>query len=110
MTRRYGWRAVLKAMKIEGISKESEIEIKILPIKTLSKAKQEDIFRLPRNVVLSDSCVSLVRRYREYAANHLARRSNPQATGSAGFGLGSISSEPVLALFPRLAADPPMMM
>lgn len=40
MTRRYGWRAVLKAMKIEGTHKASEVEIKILPVKTLSKVKQ----------------------------------------------------------------------
>lgn len=40
MTRRYGWRALLKVMKMEGTDKESEVEIKILPIKTLSKAKQ----------------------------------------------------------------------
>lgn len=40
MTRRYGWRAVLKAMKIEGMHKESEVEIKILPVSTLSKVKQ----------------------------------------------------------------------
>ncbi|CAM9771215.1 unnamed protein product, partial [Discosporangium mesarthrocarpum] len=110
MTRRYGWRAVLKAMKMEGISKDSEIEIKILPIKTLPKGKQEDIFRLPRNIVLSDTFVSLVRSFREYAANSLAKRTSPQGMGSAGFGVSSASSEPILALFPRLAADPPMMM
>ena len=40
MTRRYGWRALLKALKIEGTNKGSEVEIKILPVKTLSKAKQ----------------------------------------------------------------------
>lgn len=40
MTRRYGWRALLKAMKVEGTHKESELEIKILPVHTLSKAKQ----------------------------------------------------------------------
>ena len=40
MTRRYGWRAVLKAMKIEGMDKGSEVEIKVLPVNTLSKAKQ----------------------------------------------------------------------
>lgn len=40
MTRRYGWRAVLKAMKMEGTHKESEVEIKILPVNTLSKVKQ----------------------------------------------------------------------
>lgn len=40
MTRRYGWRAVLKALKIEGTHKESEVEIKILPVNTLSKVKQ----------------------------------------------------------------------
>lgn len=40
MTRRYGWRAVLKAMKIEGLHKGSEVEIKILPVNALSKAKQ----------------------------------------------------------------------
>lgn len=39
-TRRYGWRAVLKAMKIEGTHKSSEVEIKILPVNALSKAKQ----------------------------------------------------------------------
>ena len=40
MTRRYGWRAVLKAMKIEGTHKGSEVEIKILPVSALSKIKQ----------------------------------------------------------------------
>lgn len=30
--------------------------------------------------------------------------------GNVGFGAGSASSEPVLALFPRLAADPALMM
>lgn len=40
MTRRYGWRALLKALKVEGTHKGSEIEIKILPVKTLTKAKQ----------------------------------------------------------------------
>lgn len=40
MTRRYGWRALLKAMKVEGTHKGSEVEIKILPVKALSKAKQ----------------------------------------------------------------------
>lgn len=40
MTRRYGWRAVLKAMKVEGTHKESEVEIKILPVHKLGKAKQ----------------------------------------------------------------------
>ena len=40
MTRRYGWRALLKAMKIEGMDKGSEVEIKILPVYTLSKMKQ----------------------------------------------------------------------
>eukprot|EP00903_Cladosiphon_okamuranus_P008645 g8289.t1 len=109
MTRRYGWRAVLKAMKIEGTHKESEVEIKILPVNTLSKIKQEDIFRLPRNVILSDTFVSLVRHYREYAANCLAKRS-AMGLGNVGFGAGSASSEPVLALFPRLAADPALMM
>lgn len=40
MTRRYGWRAVLKAIKLDGTHKESEVEIKILPVNKLSKAKQ----------------------------------------------------------------------
>lgn len=40
MTRRYGWRAVLKAMKIEGTHKGSEVEIKILPVNALTKLKQ----------------------------------------------------------------------
>lgn len=70
---------------------------------------QEDIFRLPRNVILSDTFVSLVRHYREYAANCLAKRS-AVGMGNVGFGAGSASSEPVLALFPRLAADPALMM
>ncbi|CAN0343330.1 unnamed protein product, partial [Pylaiella littoralis] len=109
MTRRYGWRAVLKAMKIEGMHKGSEVEIKILPVNALAKLKQEDIFRLPRNVILSDTFVSLVRHYREYAANSLAKRS-ARGMGNVGFGAGSASSEPVLALFPRLAADPALMM
>lgn len=70
---------------------------------------QEDIFRLPRNVILSDTFVSLVRHYREYAANSLAKRS-ARGMGNVGFGAGSASSEPVLALFPRLAGDPALMM
>lgn len=40
MTRRYGWRAVLKVMKIEGTHKGSEVEIKILPVNALTKLKQ----------------------------------------------------------------------
>lgn len=40
MTRRYGWRAVLKAIKVEGTQKESEVEVKILPVQKLGKAKQ----------------------------------------------------------------------
>lgn len=44
MTRRYGWRAVLKAMKIEGTHKGSEVEIKILPVNSLSKLKQVSKF------------------------------------------------------------------
>lgn len=43
MTRRYGWRALLKAMKVEGTHKESELEIKILPVHKLSKAKQVSV-------------------------------------------------------------------
>lgn len=70
---------------------------------------QDDIFRLPRNVILSDTFVSLVRHYREYAANSLAKR-DARGMGNVGFGAGSASSEPVLALFPRLAADPALMM
>ncbi|CAM9859485.1 unnamed protein product [Ectocarpus sp. 12 AP-2014] len=96
-------------MKIEGLHKGSEVEIKILPVNALSRAKQEDIFRLPRNVILSDTFVSLVRHYREYAANSLAKRS-ARGMGNVGFGAGSASSEPVLALFPRLAGDPALMM
>lgn len=71
--------------------------------------KQEDIFRLPRNIVVSDTYVSLVRHYREYAANSLAKRC-ARGTGNARYGAVSPSSEPVLALFPRLAADPALMM
>lgn len=74
-----------------------------------SNKRQEDIYRLPRNVILSDTFVSLVRHYREYAANCLAKRS-AMGMGNVGFGAGSASSEPVLALFPRLAADPALMM
>lgn len=40
MTRRYGWRALLKALKVEGTHKGSEVEIKVLPIKTLGREKQ----------------------------------------------------------------------
>lgn len=40
MTRRYGWRALLKALKIQDTHKESEIEIKILPVTTLRTVKQ----------------------------------------------------------------------
>lgn len=60
-------------------------------------------------MILSDTFVSLVRHYREYAANCLAKRS-AMGMGNVGFGAGSASSEPVLALFPRLAADPALMM
>lgn len=40
MVRRYGWRALLKALNIQDTHKESEIEIKILPVTTLRKVKQ----------------------------------------------------------------------
>lgn len=79
------------------------------PSNQYNTVRQEDIFRLPRNVILSDTFVSLVRHYREYAANCLAKRS-AMGMGNVGFGAGSASSEPVLALFPRLAADPALMM
>lgn len=59
-------------------------------------------------MILSDTFVSLVRHYREYAANSLAKRS-ARGLGNVGFGAGSASSEPVLALFPRLAGDPALM-
>lgn len=60
-------------------------------------------------MVLSDTYISLVRNYREFAANSLAKRS-ARGMGNAGFGAALASSEPVLALFPRLAADPALMM
>lgn len=71
--------------------------------------EQDDIYRLPRNIVLSDTYVSLVRHYREYAANNLAKRC-ARGMGNARFGAVSASSEPALALFPQLAADPALMM
>ncbi len=33
MTRRYGWRAMLKAMKLDGLNKTSELEIKVIEMK-----------------------------------------------------------------------------
>lgn len=52
MTRRYGWRAVLKAMKMEGTLKASEVEIKILPVQTLSRAKQVSSSVPPKKSIL----------------------------------------------------------
>jgi hypothetical protein len=105
MTRRYGWRAVLKAMKVDGVDKSSEIELKVIPVRGLPADAQEDALRLPRNIVIAASFVPLVRYYREALAHALAARSSK---GSAGFGCGGAFSCPVLALFPRLAADPAM--
>jgi hypothetical protein len=105
MTRRYGWRAVLKAMKVDGVDKSSEIELKVIPVRGLPVDAQEDALRLPRNIVIAASFAPLVRYYREALAHALAARSSK---GSAGFGCGGAFSCPVLALFPRLAADTAM--
>ncbi len=35
MTRRYGWRAMLKAMKLDGLNKTSELEIKVIEKKDI---------------------------------------------------------------------------
>ncbi|CAM9409320.1 unnamed protein product [Chrysoparadoxa australica] len=107
-TRRYGWRALLQAMKVEGMNKNSEIEIKVIPCSAMPTSKLENISRLPRNIVVSDSFISLIRFYREYAADALAKHSL-NAKGGAGFGVSGAFSEPVLALFPKLIADSAMM-
>jgi hypothetical protein len=39
-TRRYGWRAVAKAMHMDGMNKNSEIEIKVIPLSTLPEQKR----------------------------------------------------------------------
>ncbi len=38
MTRRYGWRAMLKAMKLDGLNKTSELEIKVIEMKSTLQA------------------------------------------------------------------------
>jgi hypothetical protein len=63
---------------------------------------------LPRNVIVADSVVAIVRAYREYAATQFVAHGD-RKLGSAGFGVSQPYSEPVLALFPRIAADPAMM-
>jgi hypothetical protein len=109
MTRRYGWRALLKAMKVGGQSKSSEIEIKVLPISSLSAEKQEDVQRLPRNIVVSYPFIPLIRYYREYASDVFANHTD-RAKGTAGFGCVGAFSEPVLALFPRIVCDSALML
>ena len=72
MTRRYGWRAVLKAMRVDGIDKSSEIELKVIPVRSLPAETQEDVLRLPKNIVVAATFVPLVRYYRETLAHALA--------------------------------------
>ncbi len=38
MTRRYGWRAMLKAMKLDGLNKTSELEIKVIGMQSTMQA------------------------------------------------------------------------
>ncbi len=73
----------------------------------LSQDRREEVFRLPLNIVVANGFIPLVRYYREYAADVLARHSNNNKTrGAAGYGCIGAVSEPILALFPRIAADP----
>ncbi len=72
----------------------------------LPQDRREDVLRLPLNVVVANGFVPLVRYYREYAAGVLARHSNNRTRGAAGYGCIGAVSEPILALFPHIAADP----
>ncbi len=72
----------------------------------LPQDRRENVLRLPLNVVVADGFVPLVRYYREYAAGVLAMHSNNRSRGAAGYGCTGTVSEPILALFPRIAADP----
>ncbi|KAG5176714.1 hypothetical protein JKP88DRAFT_334724 [Tribonema minus] len=102
-TRRYGWRALLKAARLDGVDKRSELELKVIPLRALPPDAQADALRLPRNVIVAASLAPLLRYHREALARALAARAGG---GGAAFGRGGAVSAPALALFPRLAADP----
>ncbi len=48
MTRRYGWRAMLKAMKLDGLNKNSELEIKVIEMMMKKRRPQARTRRVSR--------------------------------------------------------------
>jgi len=106
--RRYGWRYVMK--KVVGVSKISELEIKVIPVSRLPVAQQDSIYKMPKNILLPVSSIQMVQMYREYAAAKIHEMNSNQSHPVAGLAYGARFSEPVLALFPKLIDDQAMVL
>uniref|UniRef100_A0A7S3XMQ6 Calmodulin n=1 Tax=Heterosigma akashiwo TaxID=2829 RepID=A0A7S3XMQ6_HETAK len=104
--RRYGWRAAVK--KVAGVKKSSQMELKIIPVHKLAAGQKEDIYRMPKNILLPFSSINLVRLYREYAVVKIHDTNLNQSNPIAGLAYGTKFSEPVLALFPKMINDQAM--
>lgn len=103
--RRYGWRAMVQALL--GVDLRSELEFVVTPMNRLGLELQDNICMLPPSILTAQSTVSLIRTYREMLAANIHR--NPDNdTAVVAPGRAGAYSDPVLALFPRIMADPAM--